>query len=84
MWAGLSDAETARGRRLVLNIQGCPVSGECKPQAQKRPKTKITKVTHVFAAAPKKTDSFWAFRNKGSSKTRLNKSRTTFRSCQKK
>jgi hypothetical protein len=33
MWAGLSGAETARGRRLVLNIQGCPGNASPKPKS---------------------------------------------------
>ena len=36
MWAGLGDAETARGRRLVLNIQGCPGNASPKPKSGRR------------------------------------------------
>jgi hypothetical protein len=33
MLGGLGDAETARGRRLVLNIQGCPGNASPKPKS---------------------------------------------------
>jgi hypothetical protein len=33
MWAGLGAAETTRGRRLVLNIQGCPGNASPKPKS---------------------------------------------------
>jgi hypothetical protein len=36
VWCGLGSAETARGWRLVVGIQGC-ASQKSKPQAQKRP-----------------------------------------------
>jgi hypothetical protein len=33
MWGGLGGAETTRGRRLVLNIQGCPGNASPKPKS---------------------------------------------------
>ena len=33
MWGGLGDAETTRGRRLVLDIQGCPGNASPKPKS---------------------------------------------------
>jgi hypothetical protein len=33
MWGGLGGAETTRGRRLVLNTQGCPGNASPKPKS---------------------------------------------------
>ena len=33
MWAGLGEGETTRGRRLVLNTQGCPGNASPKPKS---------------------------------------------------
>jgi hypothetical protein len=51
MWGGLGGAETTRGRRLVLNIQGCP--GNASPKPKSGPAREVQKHhANIFTTSP--------------------------------
>jgi hypothetical protein len=52
MWGGLGDAETTRGRRLVLDIQGCPGNASPKPKSGRT--ARATEGHYERAVAPRR------------------------------